>query len=89
MKRSESFILREIADSYVLVPIGVNAANFNGLITLNEMSVFIWTHIDECGTEENLVKLILDEYEVDEETVKQDVYGLISELIHYGMVEVE
>ena len=89
MKRSENFILREIADSIVLVPVGTNAANFNGLITLNEISAFIWNNIDECVTEDNLVKLILEEYEVDEETAKQDVHGLINGFIHYGMVEVE
>lgn len=87
MKRNKNFILRSIADSNVLVPVGTNASSFNGLITLNEMSAFIWSHIDECGTEEKLVELILEEYEADEAMVRDDVHQMISGFIHFGMVD--
>ena len=42
MKVSKEFILREIAGEHILVPIGIAAANFNGLISMNEVGRFLF-----------------------------------------------
>ena len=46
MKASKEFILREIAGEHILVPIGTAAANFNGLISMNEVGRSVsYTHL--------------------------------------------
>ena len=70
MKRNTDFMLRDIAGEVILVPTGVATQQFNGMITLNEVAAFIWKNLDESKSKEELVDKIMDEFEVDEDTVK-------------------
>ena len=80
MKINKEFILREIAGEYILVPIGNTPLTFNGLITVNEVGAFIWNNIEKSSSEEDLLKLILDEYDVEEESAKEDLFGFLGKL---------
>lgn len=73
MKLKMEFILRDIVGETVLVPINESTSSFNGLITVNELGKFIWENIEEAKDEEELLKKILDEYEVDRDTAKKDL----------------
>ena len=42
MKIKENYMLRKVADCYVVVPIGEAVAEFNGMINLNEVGAFLW-----------------------------------------------
>ena len=86
MKRNSDFMLRDIAGEVVLVPTGQATQQFNGLITLNEVADFIWKNLDEAGTREQLVKMILDEFEVDQKTAEADVDGFINALKEHDMI---
>lgn len=85
MKRNSDFMLRDIAGEVVLVPTGQATQNFNGLITLNEVAAFIWKNLDEAGSKEKLVEMILDEFEIDQETAIADVEGFVGALAEHGM----
>lgn len=87
MKIAKEFILREIAGEYILVPTGATTQEFNGLITLSETAKSIWENIEKVDSMEEMIQLILEEYEVDEETAKKDANGFISELVRVGFVE--
>ena len=39
---NEDYIVREIAGETILVPTGASAEHFNGMLTLNETSRFLW-----------------------------------------------
>ena len=86
MKRNSDFMLRDIAGEVVLVPTGQATQQFNGLITLNEVAAFIWKNLDEAGTRDQLVKMILDEVEVDQNTAEADVDGFINALKEHDMI---
>ena len=73
MKLKMQFILRDIVGETVLVPINESTSSFNGLITINELGKFIWENLEKVETEEELLQLILDEYEVYEDTAKKDL----------------
>lgn len=73
MKLKKQFLLREIAGEYILVPVGESSTAFNGLITMNNMGVFIWENLDEVSNEEEMLQKILSEYDVDEKTAKADL----------------
>ena len=73
MKLKMDFILRDIVGETVLVPINESTSSFNGLITINELGKFIWENLEKVETEEELLQLILNEYEVDEDTAKKDL----------------
>ena len=42
MKLKEGFVLRKVADTYVVVAVGAEAKKHNVMITLNETGEFIW-----------------------------------------------
>ena len=67
MRTNKNFILRGIADEYMLVPINEAAQEFNGILHLTETASFIWKMVDQCETITDIVKKVIEEYEVDED----------------------
>lgn len=87
MKVVKEFILREIAGECVLVPTGATTQEFNGLITLSDTAKFIWENMEKADSFEELVGMILEEYEIDEATAKQDAYEFINGLLRAGFID--
>lgn len=87
MKRKEGYILRNIAGSPILVPIGQEIANFNGIISLNDTAKFLWEQLEEDITTEQLIDRLTTEYEVDKEVATKDVTSFIETLTEKGMLE--
>ena len=87
MKVNSDFVMRNIAGENILVPTGEAAEKFNVMITMNEAAAFMWQNIDEVESKEDLVKMVLNEFEVDEETATRDVENFINELSSINMIE--
>lgn len=87
MKIVKEFILRNIAGECVLVPTGATTQEFNGLITMSDTAKFIWENIEKADSFEELVKMMLAEYEIDEETARRDAYRFVDQLLANGFVE--
>lgn len=68
-----SFILREVAGSHVVVPVGSSAVDFNGMITLNETGAFLWELLSQGSTTEELIQRLTEEYDVTPEAARHDV----------------
>lgn len=86
MNLNKDFILRNIAGESILVATGSATQDFNGMITLNEVATFILENIDECETEEVLVEKVLEEFEIDEETAKNDVREFLDQATKFGII---
>ena len=87
MKIVKEFILIDIEGECVLVQTGATKQEFNGLITMSDTAKFIWENMEKVNSFEELIKMILEEYEIDEETAKKDAHGFINELIEAGFVD--
>ena len=87
MKIVKEFILREIAGETVLVPTGNTAQEFNGLLTLSESAAFIWENIEKVESLEEMIELILENYEVDREVALKETIEFISTLVNSRIVE--
>ena len=86
MNLNKDFILRNIAGESILVATGSATQDFNGMITLNEVATFILENIDECETEEVVVEKVLEEFEIDEETAKNDVREFLDQATKFGII---
>lgn len=86
MKVSKEFVLREIAGDYIIIPTGKTVLEFNGLITVNEVGVFLWKMLQEEATFEELVKGVLDEYDVEEAVARKDIQEFLDRLIEGGII---
>lgn len=86
MKIIKEFILRELADEYILIPVGSTTEQFNGLMTLSETGAFIYKHIEEAKDFNDLIDLILNEYDIDKDTASQDAVYFINQLLKTGII---
>ena len=84
MKVSKKFILREIAGEHILVPIGTAAANFNGLISMDEVGRLLFDLLAEERTPQELADCVCGEYDVPPETALQDVENFSQQLREIG-----
>lgn len=87
MKIKDGFVKRNIAGSDIVVPVGKNASEFNGMITLNESGAFFWDCLIEETTAEDVVAKVLEVYEVTPEKAAEDVNKFISMLRENGLLD--
>lgn len=80
MKLDKDFLLREVAGSMVVVPVGDAAARFNGMIKLNDTGVFLWRRLSEGADEDALCHALCAEYEVDEAQAREDIRRFVATL---------
>ena len=78
MKLKKKFLTREILGEIVLVPIGQCDESFNGMITMNSIGKFIWDNIEKDHDE--ILSLILDEYEVEKTVAEKDLDEFLDKL---------
>ena len=86
MKTNENVIYRSIADEHILIPVGSEAMDTNGLFVLTETGAIVWEKLTENKSADEIVAAICREYDADEETVRADVESLIAKLIEAGLV---
>lgn len=89
MKIKDGYILREVAGSNIVVAVGDESANFDGIRTVNETGAFLWKNLEQDTTEEKLIDALMSEYEVDVETAKADVLDFVKLLIDNGLIDNE
>lgn len=88
MKRHGEFIKRKVAGEVLLVPIGKAALTFDGMITLSDVGEFIWDHIEETQSFQEIVDKILGVYDIDGEIAAKDASNFLMQLLMDGMVKV-
>ena len=73
MNIKKDFILRTVADSYVVVPVGKMTLDFNGIINLNETGAFLFGLLQKGADREELLAKMLEEYDVTSEKAAADI----------------
>ena len=89
MKLNREFVLRQVADMWVVLPIGSASVNFNSMLTLNESGVVLWHSLEQGGSRQDLADALLREYEVDTDTALADVDEFLDRLFQAGCLEME
>ena len=80
MQVRTGFKLNQVCGQSFLVPMGENNIDFSKLISLNESSLLLWKRMEQGEfTEDDLVNLLLEEYDVDEATARRDVEAIIEQ----------
>jgi predicted transcriptional regulator len=88
MKTKKGFNLREICGEQVIIAEGRENIDFSKIISMNESSAYLWKNIkDKDFTIDELVKLLMSEYEIDEDTARKDSQTLIDQWLEAGIIE--
>ena len=80
MKRSANFLLRDVAGTLVIVPVGAAVSAFPGMITLNATGAYIWELLEQEQTVQSLTDALVARYDVSEERAKADVEAFLARL---------
>ncbi len=86
MKRCSDFLLRDVAGSMVIVPVGAAVSAFPGRVTLNATGAYIWELLEIEQTVESLAEALVARYEVDEATAVADVQAFVAKLKPIGAI---
>ncbi len=88
MRIKEGFELRNICGENIVIGHGLENINFTKVISMNESAADIWNVIvDKEFTLDDMVQVLLDNYEVDEETARRDSEKLLQDWCEAGFVE--
>ena len=87
MKIKSGYKLRKMCGSSIVVAVGKEATDFNGMVTLNESGELLWERLSQGADEAELVTLLVDEYGIDTKTAASDVSEFISKIKGAGFVE--
>lgn len=85
MKIKTDYILKNIAGENVLMLL--SSKQERKIITLNETALFLFNLIAEGKDRENLINLLLEEYDLDEKVAASDVDAFISTLRKADILE--
>ena len=86
MKINGTFLLREVLDECILLPVGESALACNGMICLDPVGAEIWRALEDGRAEEEIVQVILERFEVDEQTARSDIAAFLNELAQEGLL---
>ena len=78
MKAKTGFNLRTVCGENIIVAEGKENIDFSNIISMNESSAYLWKQVQgmESFTNEDLARLLTEEYEVDLDTAMTDAIQL-------------
>lgn len=87
MKIKSGFIVREVCGSTVVVAVGKRADEFNGMITLNESGKLLFERLTSEATENDLVEILLKNYDVEREKATECVKTFVKKLKDANVID--
>lgn len=87
MKVKQGYILRKVAGTYVVLPLGQATIEFNGMLTLNESGAMMWELLQAGTTIETLAQKLITEYNISYEHALEDVKEFIGNLENVGCLD--
>lgn len=86
MRLKDDFILHNTGEDFVIIATGEATKNFNGIIKLNNIGGEIVGLLTTDISEEEIIKAIVEKYEVEYETAKEDILNLLDSLRKTGII---
>ena len=89
MRTNGQFILRKVADEYLLIPVGETAMAVKGLIALTESGALLFEKMKTECTRAELLAVLKTEYEIDEQTASADLDAFLEKMRHLQILREE
>ena len=86
MKKNPDFEIVQIADENLAIPIGEELHKFNGVVALSEATAYLLNHMELSVTIEDLVNILIKEYDVPKEVAEIDIINGMEKLKKIGIV---
>ena len=80
MKLCGEFVVRQVMDNTVAIPVGQTALRLNGMILLNDVSKLIWACLERGTSCEGIVTAVTEAFEVSPEEAGADILEFCDKL---------
>lgn len=80
MKLKYNFAIQQVTDFWAAVPVGADARQYKGVMSLNETAKDMMELLREDISEEELVRKMLEIYEVEEPVLRPQVHQFLQQL---------
>ena len=85
--KSDSVVERKVRNSRILVPLNNSNARIDSIYTLNPTGAFVWDMVLLGLSDDEIVARLTDEYNVGEDSARQDTERLLNELMAAGALK--
>lgn len=75
-----SVVSRQVGDECIIIPLSNNIVDMDKVITLNDTAAFLWRQIDGKQTIFDIIKNLIEEYDIDESVATHDVIAFINDM---------
>lgn len=86
MRHKENFLLQNVGGENLLVPLGAEVMDINGIITLNETAAYIWSILDNDCSENDLAMAVSSQFSVNHEQALIDIRQFVDILETKGLL---
>ena len=89
MKIKNGLELQNVCGEHIIIPAGEGNMDFSQIISLNPTAAYLWENVAkrENFTVEDMVQLLLDEYEVEESVALEDCKLIAERWAERGLLE--
>ncbi len=87
MKLRGEFVVRQVMDNIVAIPVGKTALTLNGMIMLNDVSRIIWDCLEQGTDLEGMVKAVTDAFDVSTDEAQADILEFCDKLRKLQLLE--
>ena len=87
MKKKPGINMRNICGENIIVAEGNVNIDFTNILSLNESAAYLWQRIgDEHFDIDTLTQWLMEEYEVDIDTARQDVIAMVDKWLELNIM---
>lgn len=86
-KKQSGFVEKTIGNETVVVPLVNNVAQMDKVFSLNEVGSVIYNSLNESKTLDELLQIVLNEFDVEAETAKNDLEQFLDKAVFKGIVQ--
>ena len=89
MKIKKGFQLQNVCGEHIIIPAGEENIDFSHIISLNPTAAYLWENIADKAefTIEDMVQLLLEEYEVEEDVALEDCKLIAERWAEMGLID--
>ena len=80
-------MMQNVAGENLLVPLGAQVMDLNGLIILNDTAACVWELLAQERTLDELAAAVAERFDVAAEIVRADVQTFVDEIARMGLLE--
>ena len=87
MKLCGEFVVRQVMEHTIVIPVGKTALRLNGMIMLNDVSQLIWNCLEQGTDVERTVAAVTDAFDVSADEARADILEFCNKLRKLQLLE--